>query len=327
MAVAMSELLCASEASASLRFPNEINRTAGAVRQFASHYRSVDRKPQRTLTGFRAVQARLAQATPPEFLDVLRQSGPDVRIVADAHLEWLDVDGLPLCLRKTVSRIPVTPGNLFVEQMTAKPIIRLTPATANEVLILSALKAEDEIRAMFDIAFSQFAPLWKDTLDVTFKEVADETDLVEALNAFEGAIVIFDGHGSHVPGQPAMLRLKDTLCDVWSLRGRLSSPPPIIILSACDTHAADRNHATTANGFLALGVRAVLGSVFPLDARDAAAFAARLIYRYGTYVPAAVKMFDRALTWSEVCSGLIKMQVETDLRRRLVRRRLIDDKQ
>jgi hypothetical protein len=101
--------------------------------------------------------------------------------------------------------------------------------------------------------------------------------------------------------------------------------PPIVVLSACDTHAADRNHATTANGFLHLGARAVLASVFPLDAREAAAFAARLVYRVSGFIPAAIKEFEQALTWTEVICGLLRMQLCTDFLRLLLQKKVIDE--
>jgi hypothetical protein len=114
-----------------------------------------------------------------------------------------------------------------------------------------------------------------------------------------------------------VLYLQDEPIDVWSLRGKITRMPPIVILSACDTHAADRNHATVANGFVALGARAVLASVFPLFARTAATFAARLIYRLADFLVPAIRLFDRALTWNEVVSGMIRMHLLTDFLRRL----------
>lgn len=91
----------------------------------------------------------------------------------------------------------------------------------------------------------------------------------------------------------------------------------IVVLSVCDTHAAARNHATVANGFLAIGSRAVLSSVFPLEARQAAIFAARLVFRVSDFIPAAIRQFDRALTWTEVVSGMLRMQLLTDFLRLL----------
>src|SRR5438045_836761 len=119
-------------------------------------------------------------------------------------------------------------------------------------------------------------------------------------------MVVFDGHGGHEAASVGKLYLKGKRVDVWSLKERAPRVPPIVVLSACDTHAADRNHATTANGFLALGARTVLASVFPLDARTAAIFTARLLYRVSAFLAAAVEDFDQALTWSEVVSGMIR---------------------
>jgi CHAT domain-containing protein len=147
----------------------------------------------------------------------------------------------------------------------------LSPKDLTDILVIDALERRDPIRRAFEIAFKGFEPHLRD-LNVKFSEVSNEEELVQAFNSFSGNIVIFDGHGGHEIGQVARLYLKDTPIDIWNLRGKLRRVPPIVILSACDTHAADRNHATTANGFLALGVVTVLASVFPLDALDAATF-------------------------------------------------------
>lgn len=158
-----------------------------------------------------------------------------------------------------------------------------------------------------------------------YATVAGEADLLKALNDFNGPMVIFDGHGGHAKDQPAVLHLGSDAVDVWSLKGRIHNMPPIVILSACDTHAADRDHATTANGFMHLGARTVLASVFPLDARDAAVFAARLVFRVSEFVPAAIRAFDQAITWTEVISGLLRMQFLTDFLRHILGKKAIDN--
>lgn len=309
--------LAVSELSAVVRLPNGVNRSVGLVRSFAQQYRGNAPSSRKRLLAFREVQKRLAKAVPPELIDVIRRSETGLRIVADAHLEWLDIDGLPLAVRKNVSRIPATPGNLFIDLVGPHKHIRLTPVDLAHVLIISALKRNDPICEIFEIAFDTFGKVWKDKIQIDFVDVASEEEFVAAINKFEGNIVIFDGHGAHAEDSAAVLYLQDEAIDVWSLRGKITRMPPIVILSACDTHAAARNHATVANGFIALGARAVLASVFPLFAPSAATFAARLIYRLADFLPSAIRMFDRALTWSEVVSGMIRMQLLTDFLRRL----------
>jgi hypothetical protein len=114
---------------------------------------------------------------------------------------------------------------------------------------------------------------------------------------------------------------------VWTLRDDVTRIPPIVLLSACDTHAADRNHATTALGLLTLGSVTVLGSFFPLPAIDAAVFAARPIMRVVEFIPAAIKDFGRAVTWSEVTGGMLRMTLLSDFLRRLERGGLISHAQ
>jgi hypothetical protein len=316
--------VAASEFSAVVRLPNEVNRSLGSVRNFSEHYRSNQPTTRKRLLAFRQVQDRLASAVPSEFLDLIRRSKTGIRIVSDAHLEWLDVDGLPLAIRKNCSRIPVTPGNLFVEHLATNPLIHLTPEDFQSVLVISALERGDPIRGLFETAFDTFEPKWRDHLTVKFVEVTSAAELVKALNEFKGPMVVFDGHGGHAKGKPAQLYLGSEEVDVWGLRDQIESMPPIVVLSACDTHAADRNHATTANGFMHLGARTVLSSVFPLEATGAAVFAARLVYRVAAFLGPAIDLFGEALTWTEVVSGMLRMQLLTDFLRQLRDKKKID---
>ncbi len=79
------------------------------------------------------------------------------------------------------------------------------------------------------------------------------------------------------------------------------------------------------NGFLSLGVRTVLASVFPLFALDAATLIARLLFRVAAYLPIATQAVGSALSWNEVVSGMLRMQLLTDYLRKLNRDGLIDE--
>lgn len=324
LATDVMSALATSEFSAVVRLPNEVNRTLGAVRNFAVHYRSDHPTSRKRLVAFRQVQARLAGAFPHAFLDLIRRSKSGVRVVSDAHLEWLDLDGLPLALRKCCTRVPVTPGNLFVDHLAPRPTLHLTPDDFRKVLVISALKREDPIRGMFDTAFAGFEPHWRDRLSIEFVEVSNREEFIAAVTKFHGPLIVFDGHGSHDRNEAGKLHFKDEAVDIWSLKGAINEIAPIVVLSACDTHAADRNHATTANGFMSLGARTVLASVFPLDARVAAIFTARLLYRVAAFLGPGTSVIDRALTWSEVIWGMLRMQLLTDFLRLLLRKREID---
>ncbi|SFU42845.1 CHAT domain-containing protein [Methylobacterium sp. 174MFSha1.1] len=315
--------LAASEISAVVRLPNRINRTKGIVRQFAQHYRAEKSQIQKRSELFRDVQRALSDAFPTEFYDLLQRSKNGVRIISDAHVEWLNIKGFPLGLRYNVARLPVTPGNAFVGTAAAVQTMFLEPDDLLDVLVIGGLANDDIVGKPFDLAFEQFGKQWRNKLRLTRVNVKTRNEFIDALNAFNGMIMVFDGHGSHRQDQPGVIWLNKEPIDVWRLRGDLKRVPPIVILSACDTHAADRNHATVANGFLALGSRSVLGSVFPLNASHAAIFTARLLYRVTDYIPAALKMLGRSLTWLEIVSGMLRRQLTTDILRHLENTKVI----
>jgi len=74
---------------------------------------------------------------------------------------------------------------------------------------------------------------------------------IEALNSVEGGDINIDGHGIYDDGDGiGKLAIGKEQIDVWRLRGEMRVPP-IVILSACDTHGLDSpSHATVGNGFL-----------------------------------------------------------------------------
>ncbi|MBX9895460.1 MAG: CHAT domain-containing protein [Nitrosomonas sp.] len=316
--------LAASEISAVIRLPNAVNRTTGQVRHFAQQYHARHTSERKRAEVFQRVQNAITTSVPQEFLDFVEGADEGIRLISDAHLEWMNIRGLPLCIQKDVSRISVTPGNLFLEQVSSKTYRHITQADFSEILILSALQEIDPISKFFDIAIQVFAPHFSNRVRVRTVRVRNESDFIEALNTFEGAMMIFDGHGRHEQGQSAKLQLLDEEINIWQLQSREIRVPPIVVLSACDTHAADRNHASTANGFLSIGARTVLGSVFPIDAMDAATFIARLLYRVAEFVPSAQKQFSRSLTWMEIMGGMLRMQLLTDYCRQLEQRAIID---
>jgi hypothetical protein len=98
----------------------------------------------------------------------------------------------------------------------------------------------------------------------------------------------------------------------WDMRGEVRFPP-IVILSAYDTHAADRSHATTANGFLTAGAITAVASRLPVGAHDAVLLIARLIWRLAEFVPEITSAQGRAVLWSEVMSGMLRLQLVHDL--------------
>jgi len=145
---------------------------------------------------------------------------------------------------------------------------------------------------------------------------------VTAINSFHGAMMIFDGHGSHdKKSGVGALHVGSEKIDVWQLRGRIR-PPPVVVLSACDTQSPDRTHVTAGSGFLTCGATAVVGTFLPVRSKSAALFAARLALRAAWYTHAVVGG-KRPILWSEVFGGMLRLDFLSDLMGRLERKKLV----
>ncbi len=106
------------------------------------------------------------------------------------------------------------------------------------------------------------------------------------------------------------------MVDVWSLRGE-ARIPPLVVLSACDTHAVDGSHATVANGLIACGAKAVLATFLPVRSVDSSALVARLALRARTFVQ-LLNRGGQSVSWARVVTFCLRAQLITDVLRRLM---------
>lgn len=306
-------ILAASTLAASIRLPPSVNRIRGVIGTLADHLRAHPDAQPKTSRVFTAVQSALSSAIDPALLDLIRSTKSGVRIVADVPIEWLPIDGLPLFLRFETSRIGATPGNLSFGELTNSGQIVVPPEVFDEILHIRAFQVNDPIREDMEIALQLIAP----EAGVTIRTVDVQTrgELVQALNDFGGAIVIVDAHGAHGPDRPGELLIGNERVEAWSLRGH-ARIPPIVILSACDTHAVDGSHATVANGFISCGAQSVIGTFLPVRSHDSSVLVARLIMRVKTFV----RIMNRrgySVSWFKVVTYGLRAQLITDIARAL----------
>lgn len=305
-------LRAASTLAATIRLPPSANRAAGALKQLASHARgSGISKTHKLIRLFKALQAHYRSVVGEELLSRIGASVTGVKLVTDAPLEWLPVGRLPLGLRFDVSRITSTPGNLLIGELVTPHPIRLSIAAFNDVLIISAFTDDDPLQNMLVGSIRAIERAWKTKMTLRFVRVSTIQEFIDALNAYHGAILIFDGHGGNDDGI-GTISIGSVQLDVWTIRGK-ARVPPIVVLSACDTLAVDGSHASVANGFLVSGARTVLGTLLPVSGTASATFVARLVLRLAEYLPVAVSAYGRAIQWVEVVSGMLRMQLLTDI--------------
>jgi hypothetical protein len=315
-------LRAASTFAATIRLPNGVNAFPD-LRNFTNHIRGKNRpnKLKKTVSLFQKVQSALIADCDDTLVGKIALSRTGVKLVSDAPLEWLPCEGLPLCIARDVSRIPATPGNLMMLELVPPRRMFLDPSAFNEILVISSFQDDDRLKDLLSEAVKNAAQRIPRHLRIKHVRAHDRRELVDAMNAFGGAMVILDCHGNHNERTGVgTLRIGKDNIDVWELRGTLRSPP-IVILSACDTHAPDRTHATVANGFLSCGARAVLGTFLPIRGDRAGVFAARLAQRASWYVSTMVDNIETPLLWSEIVGSMIRLDFLSELINQIQRRR------
>lgn len=259
-------LRSASTAAAVMRLSPGVNHVFPKLDAYGSHVRSTKFK-SRLKAGrlFASIQGALADAIGPERLDLIKNQIGPLKIVSDCPLEWLDIDGLPLALARNCSRINATPGNVMMIQLAKTEAINVPPSALERPLVVSSFRDNDPLRNIMKVSLQGFRGSDGSVLDHQFTRVNSVDEFVDVLNAYQGAILIFDGHGAPNTIDPiGGIMIGSEKVDIWRLRNKVRVPP-IVILSACDTQSVDaRLHATVANGFLALGATTVLGTLLPV---------------------------------------------------------------
>lgn len=306
-------LRTASTVAATIRLPPAVARTGGVVGQLARFLRKHENPPAiKSARVFRAVQDALAATVPDEHLELIKRSEAGIKIIADAPLEWLPIDGLPLGIRYDVSRINATPGNLFLQHIRAPMTQYIPPDAFRDCLVLSMFDENDRIAYHLRVGVSGAGDGSSRKMRTQYASPESVDEFVEAVNQFRGPMLIVDSHGSHDEGDgPGGLIIGGKSVDVWSLSDRIRMPP-IVLLSACDTHPFDRSHATIANGFLACGAVSVIATALPIRARQAARFAMRVLNR-AIHFADIVNDMGRSVPWTNVVGGVLRMELATDI--------------
>lgn len=308
-------LRAARTTSAVIRLSPGVNHVFPSLSAYARNVRSSRFEARlKTRRLFNTIQQELRTAVGDERIAFIRERGGPIKIVCDAPIELLPIGNLPLGMRYDCSRINATPGNLLMALLLEPRPGTVAPEGLQKILVMSSFAANDPLRNVLVNALEVTRDGWEKRAKITFSTARTREEFIDAINKFDGAILIFDGHGDDNSDEPVgRLRIGHDAVDVWELRGKVRMPP-IAILSACDTQGIDASsHATVGNGFLALGAQTVLATLLPVGGFASASFIARLVYRIADFIPAALKLQRRSLTWMEVVSGMLRMLLASEL--------------
>ena len=321
-------LRAAAESAAVCRLPPITERVRTALRSLADCYRGRSaQKANKLPRCFRDVQNALRDSIPDALRPCIDGAHDGMRIVSDQPFEWLPSHfGVPKMITGSVSRVTATPGNLLLQQLLPHRRLDMPPAKLLHVLLIRALEPSDPLYDVVRSSIEVYRRSLGPTFQLTVVDALTVTDIVNACNSFDGGLLVYDGHGFHGRDGGGILKINECAWNPWTSLPHVSMPP-VVVLSACDTLPIDRHHPATANAFLGMGARAVVGSMLPIDGRASAAFVARLLHAVAAMVPALDQMGCVPIRWSDVYNRVLRTQFLDEVARRLAPRRsvAIDD--
>jgi hypothetical protein len=304
-------LLASSKGIPSVRLPNAVNLHLTQLQQIESLARQSGTKSvNRLQRAFRQLNSALGQEIGSE-IRLLLKDFHCLKVCSDVPIEWLYIDRLPLMISHELSKLPMTPGNMLLQRCASGERLNIPESILHKVLILRSFREDDPIRDTLKKCLEQASFTQK--VSIKFVDVSSMADAVIELNAFDGAIVIFDCHGNHGGEEDqGWLQIGDDQVVTWHF-AHVARVPPIVILSACSTAPVCGSHISVANGLLRSGALSVVGTFLPVDALRSAIFITRILKRIDLFLPAAGSLDAHYITWRTLISTFFQMSYLTDV--------------
>lgn len=259
---------------------------------------------------FIEVTELIKSALSAEIINFVNDKTSKIIVCSDVPLEWVSFNSIPLMFSHEISRINTTPGNVFLQNAALATTIELNSEDLNQILIVRSFRENDPIREHLNQALLQ---LENTHLNIHKIDVSSESELVTALNDYDGHVVIFDCHGGHGGVESnGWLNIGNSQVDLWSLKGQ-ARIPMIVILSACSTSPVSGSHASVANGLLYAGALSVIGTFLPVDSRKSTLFVIRILLQIAYLLNILSEKKFKVTNWRTIISVVMKVSYLYDI--------------
>ncbi|HGI3102837.1 hypothetical protein OJ919_02510 [Streptococcus anginosus] len=218
---------------------------------------------------FHNISEKLKLSLDGDLIELIVNKGNHIKFITDSPIEWIKYEDVPLGLIKSISRLPIIPGNILVNSAKLNFKREISKATVS-FLIINALNANDTLYKNG----KKLGELLKEYFPkhcVNYYEVTNKTDFIRIINEYPTTFFIYYGHGSmpevsrNQPDQIGKLHIGNDEIDMIELENNIKVVPVVTILGACQTQVLDAHYLNIGNMFLGLGSQSVLATYFPVD--------------------------------------------------------------
>lgn len=218
---------------------------------------------------FHTISEKLKLSLDDGFIDIIVKHGMHIKFITDAPLEWVKYRDTPLGLIKSISRLPIIPGNTLVNSAKHNLITKI-PKTNVSFLVINSLNVSDGLynngKKLGELLKEYFP-----NYCVNYYEVRNKTDFIRTMNENPSTFFIYYGHGSmpemsrNQLAQIGKLHIGNEEINMIELENSIKVAPVVTILGACQTQVLDSHYLNIGNMFLGLGSQSVIATYFPVD--------------------------------------------------------------
>ncbi|WP_244491696.1 hypothetical protein [Streptococcus timonensis] len=218
---------------------------------------------------FHKISEKLKLSLDDGFIDIIVKHGKHIKFITDAPIEWVKYKDTPLGLIKSISRLPIIPGNTLVNSAKRNLSSEISKDSVS-FLIINTLNHNDILYSNGK-KLGELLKKYFPKHSVNYHEVTNKTDFIHIMNENLATFFIYYGHGSmpeasrNQPDQIGKLHIGDDEIDMIELVSNIKVVPDVTILGACQTQVLDSHYLNIGNMFLGLGSQSVLATYFPVD--------------------------------------------------------------
>ncbi|MFJ6267031.1 hypothetical protein ACIQGW_18880 [Lysinibacillus xylanilyticus] len=214
----------------------------------------------------------------PTVLNLVIKHGKHIKVISDLPLEWIKVNQLPLCVEKSFSRIPITPGNNIVSHSYVQNGNHIISKENIKILIMNTLDNDEYLYPLGQVLQKEIN---KDLSSINkisvYKEIKTKSEFIEAIEIEKPTILIYYGHGKfNVSEGQGELQIGTEKLKATEIES-INHSPLITILGACETQVLNGTHLNTAALMLGNLSVSVIGSFFAVDGQKTLCFITTLI--------------------------------------------------
>ena len=220
-------------------------------------------------TNFHKISEKIKLSFDDEFIEIIVKKGKHIKFITDSPIEWIKYKNVPISLIKSISRLPIIPGNTLT--WSAKCNLKIDVEKNNvSFLVVNSLNKSDELYKNGKKLGELLKKYFPNNI-VNYYEITNRDDFINVINENIATVFIYYGHASmpehsrNQSMQVGKLIIGNEEIDTIELAQSINGVPPISILGACQTQVLDSHYLNIGNIFLELGSVSVLATFFPVD--------------------------------------------------------------